>query len=210
MNDFYAIAKKHCPSKLDMGYCRHLYGNYLEPRRQEALTLLEIGIKRGNSLTMFEEYFPNATIVGLDVLDCTRVATKRIKVYVGSQDSESVLSRICKDHPRIDIVVDDGSHRARHQIASFKCLFPRLPSRAIYFIEDLHFFTHKHAPESWVVKDGHVTKHLFVQYMKKLSDFVTLGPKHNKMLDATDEDRAIGETIKAVHFHGKMIVVEKL
>jgi len=81
MSDFYEIAKKHCPSKLDMGYCRKLYPQYLSPRRDEALTLLEIGIKKGNSLTMFEEFFPNATIVGLDRLDCKKIATKKLRFF---------------------------------------------------------------------------------------------------------------------------------
>ena len=209
MNDFYKVAKKHCPSKLDMGYCRHLYSDYLLSRRDEPITLLELGIKHGDSLRMYEEYFPNGTIVGLDCLDRTKHAKGRVKVYVGRQEEEAVLSRICADH-KMDFIVDDASHRGLQQIASFKYLFPRLAPKGIYFIEDLHFFVHKQAPDAWDMEDGHVTQHKFVEYIKSLFPFVIMKHRHHELIRANDLDRSIGPTIKAIHIHGKMIVVEKL
>ena len=38
----------------------------------------------------------------------------------------------------LDIVIDDGSHVASDQIASFKTLFPLLAPDGVYIIEDLH------------------------------------------------------------------------
>ena len=38
----------------------------------------------------------------------------------------------------VDIVLDDGSHQTKHQIESFKFLFPRMSKGGIYMVEDLH------------------------------------------------------------------------
>ena len=38
----------------------------------------------------------------------------------------------------LDIVVDDGSHRASDQRSSFNLLFPAVTDRGIYVVEDLH------------------------------------------------------------------------
>jgi hypothetical protein len=64
----------------------------------------------------------------------------------------------------IDIVIDDGSHVGRHQIASFEFLYPRLSERGIYVCEDLHcsyWPTH----EGGLRRDG-----TFAEYTKALID----------------------------------------
>jgi hypothetical protein len=38
----------------------------------------------------------------------------------------------------IDVVLDDGSHIARHQRVSFDVLFPLLADGGMYIIEDMH------------------------------------------------------------------------
>ena len=37
----------------------------------------------------------------------------------------------------LDIVIDDGSHRVHHQIATFRHLFPQLSEHGIYVVEDM-------------------------------------------------------------------------
>jgi hypothetical protein len=38
----------------------------------------------------------------------------------------------------VDIVLDDGSHQTKHQIESFKILFPEMSEGGLYMVEDLH------------------------------------------------------------------------
>ena len=45
-----------------------VYERLFEPRRDEALTLLEIGVFEGASLGMWREYFPSARIFAIDFL----------------------------------------------------------------------------------------------------------------------------------------------
>lgn len=41
------------------------------------------------------------------------------------------------EHGPFDVVIDDGSHRCAHVIASFEALFPHVTPDGIYAIEDL-------------------------------------------------------------------------
>src|SRR5262245_25644812 len=44
---------------------------------------------------------------------------------------------MCKHDIRV--IIDDASHASHHQQISLACLFPRLSTGGLYFIEDLHY-----------------------------------------------------------------------
>ena len=53
-------------------YCEK-YEKYLPFNRLEPLTFLEIGVLDGESLATWREYYPNATIIGIDINpDCKK------------------------------------------------------------------------------------------------------------------------------------------
>lgn len=70
-----------------------LYHNYTEkyerffhPWKHRKLNILEIGIYEGASLKMWEAYFPNAQIWGMDINpQCKNIESPRIKVLIGDQ-----------------------------------------------------------------------------------------------------------------------------
>ncbi len=120
------------------------YEHHLGHLRGEPITLLEIGIGGyadpglgGASLRMWKEYFPFARIVGLDIEDKSSLAEDRITILRGDQADRAFLGRIALEHGPFDVVIDDGSHRCKHVIASFGALFPHLTENGIYAIEDL-------------------------------------------------------------------------
>lgn len=120
------------------------YEASLKHLRKKTFTLFEIGIgvdrgtrREGASLRMWRDFFPKATIVGLDILDKRHLADDRIVIYQGSQTDQDLLRRIMGDHPDIRVIVDDGSHRPAHVRATFEVLFPLLASGGIYCMEDL-------------------------------------------------------------------------
>jgi hypothetical protein len=100
--------------------------------RIEGLRLLEIGVAGGHSLRAWEDYFPLAEIVGLDSKRrCQKVQRKKAKVVWGKSGDEDLL----KSLGDFDVVIDDGSHYAQDQLASFQILWPR--TRRVYCIEDV-------------------------------------------------------------------------
>jgi len=129
------------------GYTRR-YEEHLRARRRSVRAVLEIGVggitsssgyettAGGQSLRMWQRYFPRAQIVGLDI-EPKRVQGARIHVEQGSQDDPEVLERIARRYGPFDLIIDDGSHLGRHVEASFEALFAHLNPGGIYAIEDL-------------------------------------------------------------------------
>src|SRR5436190_11775794 len=123
-------------SMLRQNYLAH-YERVFAGLRDEAFTLLEIGIYNGASLALWQTYFPRAEIVGVDINPrCRQHARNRIKVEVGSQDDPEFLRQLMTQY-RPTIIMDDGSHQAEHQIFTFETLFPGLEAGGHYIVEDL-------------------------------------------------------------------------
>jgi hypothetical protein len=123
---------RHNTSK---GFMQHYYGVYewlLEPvRTKKPLAILEIGVAEGRSLRAWEEYFPNANIVGLDNdPKCSDVQRSRANIVIGSATDRAVLESLGE----FDIIIDDASHVAVDQIATFHTMWPR--TKYLYIVED--------------------------------------------------------------------------
>jgi demethylmacrocin O-methyltransferase len=119
------------------GYTR-AYNGHFAPLRHEPVRLLEIGVGDGASLRMWHDYFPMATICGLDVDDRRHLAGQGFRVFAGTQGDKSVLEKVVAEAGPFDIVIDDGSHRWSDQIFAFKTLFPHVQAGGYYVVEDLH------------------------------------------------------------------------
>ena len=116
------------------------YEHHFERFRGKRPTVLEIGVFGGGSLAMWKDYFGDgATILGLDIdAKCKAHEAEGIKVYIGSQDDPQIIQTIIDENSQIDIVIDDGSHRMDHVLASFNLLYERISPKGIYFVEDTH------------------------------------------------------------------------
>jgi len=113
--------------------------------------MLEIGVSWGASIKMWDEYFNKKTLIyGVDINENRfkkkSIETSNIKIKLGDQGNITFLNEF-KDIS-FDFIVDDGSHRMKHQQVSFKVLFKYLRSGGVYVIEDLHTSKHKHFYDS--------------------------------------------------------------
>ena len=102
------------------------------------LKFLEIGVSQGGSLQIWRRYFgPDATIFGADIDPrCASVADPTEQVRIGSQDDPVFLQHVIAEMGGVDVILEDGSHLAKHQEASFDILFPLLPDGGLYVVED--------------------------------------------------------------------------
>lgn len=138
------LAIRHGTDKEGDHFYTRWYERHLGHLRDRRIVLLEIGVggyedptSGGESLRMWKEYFPLATIVGIDIHDKSAMAEDRIVIHRGSQDDPAFLDRVAHEHGPFDVIIDDGSHLSPHVIASFRALFPHLAPDGIYVIEDL-------------------------------------------------------------------------
>src|SRR3954454_4686448 len=112
--------------------------------------MVELGIMDGGSVALAALAANPAKLVALE-LDEERVAalddllerlalTERIRPYYGvDQADRARLRAIIEDEfgdQKLDLVVDDASHRLDETRASFETLFPRLRPGGLYLIED--------------------------------------------------------------------------
>jgi len=136
-NPLEELGAKYLPTKRNHNYLPY-YWMHFRDIRSEVRNVLEIGVQTDRSIRMWEAFFPNATIYGLDIDPaCERLAGGRCKIFIGDQSDRAVLNRVVEGAGGFfDIVIDDGSHRVEHQLASFDQLFPALSDHGIYVVED--------------------------------------------------------------------------
>ena len=150
---------------------------------------------------MWREFFPHATIVGLDIVDKSHVAGERIEVYTGDQTDPDAAGPHRRRAPRPQVVIDDGSHVSAHVRATFEVLFPLLPDDGIYAIED----TQTSYWPAWggaVDPDADGTS---MHLVKKLVD----GLNYEEFLVEGYEPTYTDRNIAAIHAWHNLVVIEK-
>ena len=116
-----------------------IYEKLFEPIRSMPITLLELGIYDGGSLTAWETYFPSARIAGVDLNIPTVKMGERVRMFAGNQGDVTLLSRVAAEvaPDGFDVIIDDCSHTGALAKASFWHLFDNhLKPGALYCIED--------------------------------------------------------------------------
>lgn len=199
------------------GYCDK-YERYLGLDRQAELTVLEIGVYRGQSLAMWRDYLERSKIVGIDIDPaCRQYANPlgRVHVEIGSQDDPEFLAQVVAEHGPFDMVLDDGSHLQAHVIASFKSLWSAVKPGGLYVVEDT-------VTSYWPDYGGGLRKPgTMVEFFKALVDEVsflgemqtTLSPPHARRDDGLVRQFAgrdcLGSTVESIQFLNSIIVLRK-
>lgn len=118
-----------------------IYPIFLENKRMDKMTILEIGLgdgenDTGNSTSLFKEYFPNSYLYIMDI--DYEFQTNDYTVIKGDQNNIDDLVNVTKLVKETDLIIDDGSHHPQHQFNTFCFLFEKLlKSGGYYIIEDI-------------------------------------------------------------------------
>lgn len=112
-----------------------IYEKYME--KKDSISILEIGVQKGHSIRMWQDYFTNSQVYGLDITLDNVIFDKLDNVFICDATDKSSVDWILSDK-KFDYVVDDGSHLIEHQIKSFDIIWPRIKIGGRYFIEDVN------------------------------------------------------------------------
>ena len=185
-----------------------VYERYLEPLRGTQINVLELGVRDGNSLRLWKEYFPKANIFGIDFNPrCKEHDEERIEVLIASQDDKTTLNQLAERVGGFNLILDDASHINHLTRTSFEILFPVLRAGGFYIIEDLGM--------SWVDYNKHLEDPSFMEGV--LRTHVDMGVSidneredleslFRRILFAMDMNR--GE-VRYVHFWSKIVILQK-
>lgn len=140
------------------------YSELFQIYEKEPITLLEVGVYKGGSLRLFEDYFINATIIGYDIKDwgdinCTR-ATRIIKNF--SEVSAAELPN------NITIAIEDGAHDLNSQIEFVQKVRPKMVKEGIMVIEDI--FTRDIQQMKDKLRSMNISFEIFVSFPPKDED----------------------------------------
>ena len=105
------IAEKYGTDKrMSVHGYTEFYERILGPLRDRSIQLMELGVKLGSSICMWEEYLPQATVIGVDrALSQMKHFPQRAKLIEAMIDANS-LKAIAKKHGPFDVVIDDSAH----------------------------------------------------------------------------------------------------
>ena len=104
---------------------------------QKGCSFMEIGLALGDSIDLFDEYFENSEIVGVDI--SVVFTPKNYKNDVAIIEADATKANFLKtiEFKTFDIIIDDGSHMTQDQLDTFDLLKGKMNKGGIYVIEDL-------------------------------------------------------------------------
>ena len=126
----------------------HSYLNFYEtifsPIKEKVNNILEIGVLRGGSLKLWNDYFINASIYGVDNAAAVRYKPmgldKRPRVHLIESDAYSekfIKKEFIRNNLKFDIIIDDGPHTLESQEFVIKNYLKILSNNGILIIEDV-------------------------------------------------------------------------
>lgn len=105
---------------------------------QKGCTMLEVGLAMGDSIALWDRYFENSTIIGIDLSIVFPKRKYKNNVYFIEGDAtkeNDILDDV--EFLELDIVIDDGSHVTQDQIDTFEILKHQMKKGGLYILEDV-------------------------------------------------------------------------
>lgn len=127
------ILKKYDTDKIWHHRYGEAYDNIFSRFDREApLNILEVGTQKGGSLLAWKEYFPNANVIGVDIVD---VVPKRYRLDTVTRVVSDIKD--WKTDLKFDIVIDDGSHYLPDVVYVISQYCLKLNKRGVLIVEDV-------------------------------------------------------------------------
>ena len=176
--------------------------------------ILEIGVSKGGSLEMWNDYFDGkCTIYGIDIdKDCLNINNKlkmdNINISIGDQNNRDFWRTYFKNKPKFDIIIEDGGHTMSQQIITYEETFDHISDNGVYLCEDTH-------TSYWNHYGGQLgNKNSFIEYSKNFIDMLNYYHiQNNKSFKKLNEKEdkiycKFRKMIHSVNYYDSVIVLE--
>jgi len=139
--------KYHTDKSRDDHKYSDLYAMLLDPIRHTVRNVSEIGVMAGQSLKVWHDYFPLASIYGFDnfayyplsSVHSELIAFTRIHLFQADSQRESFMYRIGLSVGSMDLIIDDASHTLAHQERTLHVMWRFVRVGGYYIIEDVEW-----------------------------------------------------------------------
>jgi len=151
LNDFYNELNHKSDKGTTHDYIDGYYSNEFSPKKDSKIELLEIGVQDGASIHLWDKYFTNATIIGLDINEYFVIECLSNSGYIHWLDlNDNQLKtrvKICDAYDdkyvnefednRFDYIIDDGPHTVQSQITFIQKYLKKVKIGGKLIIEDI-------------------------------------------------------------------------
>jgi predicted O-methyltransferase YrrM len=116
------------------------YEKLFREKRLISTAIMEIGVSNGGSIKLWNDYFSNASIYGIDIMDMRDIIKDikkdypRINLFL-NLDAYKINPQLF--NKKFDIIIEDGDHELSNQIIFLKNYLPILEDDGILIIEDI-------------------------------------------------------------------------
>jgi cephalosporin hydroxylase len=179
-----------------------IYHRHFARFRGRACTILEFGVFHGGSLQMWRHYFgPQSRVIGVDINPrLTDLGEAGIEIVIGDQGDRAFLRELAQRVGPIDVLIDDGSHRMPHQIATLEELYGAVKPDGVILVEDTH-------TSYWREHGGGLRNpNTFMEYAKRLVDELNAWHSRDPHSFAPG---AFTRGTRSMHFYDSVVVIEK-
>jgi hypothetical protein len=120
-------------------YIEHYYSKEFSDKKELPINLLEVGIRQGYSHILWDKYFTNGKVFGVDSGESgfTWDILYNSRVEVFTEDAYSTLFTHKFKIQSFDYIIDDGSHKLEHQKLFIDLYYPLLKIGGKLIIEDI-------------------------------------------------------------------------
>ena len=189
------------------------YETLFAPMRDTMDKFFEIGILNGVSHLMWNEYFPNARVYGIDIWDYSEKSKGTgIETFVADQSNRDDLQTfIDKYGTGFDVILDDGGHAMDHQQVSLGFLFKHLNPGGYYIIEDVHTSLPIYYPDPAfkVNEDGSNTTLLMLENFNRTSEILSQYMTVEEMTYIQNNIETMDISYRITRHHSIMCVIKK-
>ena len=121
-----------------------LYQQLLISKKETAKNVLEIGIYRGGSIKLWSDFFINANVYGLDIIDIDNIwegikNNDKIVLHTSSDayDDNFFITHFLNKNVKFDFMLDDGPHSLESMQKFIKLYSQIMMDDGILIIEDV-------------------------------------------------------------------------
>lgn len=120
------------------------YETLLVSKKESAKNILEIGISRGGSIKLWSDYFINATVIGLDIMDINNfpeeIKNKEnivLHTSIDAYNNDFFNNYFLNNTTKYDFIVDDGDHKLASMLQFIKLYSQIMTDDGILIIEEI-------------------------------------------------------------------------
>lgn len=121
-----------------------LYQKLLVSKKETAKNVLEVGILHGGSIKLWSDFFTNANVYGIDILDINNVGkylknNDKIILHTSTDayNNDFVITQFLNKNIKCDFMLDDGPHSLESMKQFIKLYSQIMTDDGILIIEDV-------------------------------------------------------------------------